>query len=167
MSRWEDFSLAARGKKNTKNKRKRPSRASVLTFAVFILSLDLFTSAHPGCITRCAHMRCGVSDNREIRGEQEVSVRASAQQQESCVSILSAALPPPLGGLNPPTAPIPDNSMIVRFPPPPPSPLTVLFFFLRILSRRGHRGVWEAGCCISFAERLFGFRETAGLASLP
>lgn len=71
--------------------------------------------------------------------------------------------PPPPQRVKPPT---PDNSMIVRSLHPHCF-FFFSFFFLRILSRRGHTGVWEAGCCISFADRLFGFRETAGSASLP
>lgn len=84
-------------------------------------------------------------------------MRASAQQQESCVSILSA-LPSPLEAKPPDSRQFHDCVV-----PPPPQ-----FFFLRIVGLRGHGGEWETGYCISFADGLFSFSGDSwiGLTSL-
>lgn len=88
-------------------------------------------------------------------------MRASAQQQESCVSILSA-LPSPL------EAKPPDSRQFHDCVLPPPPQFFFFSFFLRIVGLRGHGGEWETGYCISFADGLFSFSGDSwiGLTSL-
>lgn len=94
----------------------------------------------------CTRIDCSITDNNKDKGWQEVSMRASAQQQESCVSILSV-LPSPLEAT--------PRLETIRWLCGPSTPAVFFFFFLRIAELRGHGGEWETGYCISFTDRLF------------